>query len=449
MSVARAARPASHSLRRRLLVLLLIAVGIVAALQAAIAYRMALDETGQIFDYQMQQIAMSLRGGFPETLQGHLPGTPGVEGDFDLVIRVWSPNGVAVFESPPGSALPQPAVLGFSNVAARGTAYRVYSIQTSTRTIQVAQDLATRREVARALALRFVLPIALLAPLLMAALWLAVSGSLAPLQRTRSQVAQRTADDFSPLSETGLPEEVRPLVTELNLLFGRVNEAFRAREDFVADAAHELRSPLAALKLQIQALQRAPNDDVRRVAIGRLSAGIDRAARLVEQLLVLARQDAAAAAGGASEKTVLAQLVRRALADAAPLAGARHIGLALLEADESSIDGHPESLYTLIRNLLDNALKYAPEGGSIEAAVRRQAQALTLVIEDSGPGIPVGDRDRVFDRFYRIGGSQAPGSGLGLAIVKAIADRHGARLAVAGSEHLGGLRVSVEFPVAI
>ncbi|MFP5406339.1 MAG: sensor histidine kinase [Gammaproteobacteria bacterium] len=242
---------------------------------------------------------------------------------------------------------------------------------------------------------------------------------------------------------------MRPLVTELNLLFGRVDAAFKAREDFVADAAHELRSPLAALKLQLQALQRAPNDGARSVAITRLGAGLERAARLVEQLLVLARQDAAAAAGGPSEKIVLADLVRSALADAAPLAHVRQIDLALCEADEAPIDGHAEPLRTLIRNLLDNAFKYTPQGGRVHAFVRRHGAGVALVVEDSGPGIAAAERDRVFDRFYRVAASRdVSGSGLGLAIVKAIADRHGARLALGDSEQLGGLRASVEFPMA-
>jgi two-component system OmpR family sensor kinase len=438
-----------RSLHRRLLVLLLIAVGIAAALQAALAYRIGLAEADQLFDNQMQQIAMSLRGGFPAALQAPIPGIVGGDADFDLVIRIWSPNGLTVFESPPGSALPQPAVLGFSDVPARSTTYRVYSIQTPTRTIQVAQDIATRRKLARSLALRFVLPIALLAPLLMAALWLAVGSSLAPLQRTRMQVAERAADDLSPLSEADLPDEVRPLVSELNLLFRRVDAAFKAREDFVADAAHELRSPLAALKLQIHALQRASNDEVRRLAIQRLGAGIDRAARMVEQLLVLARQDAAAQAGGAPESLVLAHLVQRVVADGASLAEERRIDLAFLHSDESAINGHSEPLSTLVRNLLDNALKYTPEGGKVRVAVRRRGEHVALVVDDSGPGIADEDRERVFDRFYRVAGSQTPGSGLGLAIVKAIADRHGARLSLADASELGGLRVSVEFPEAV
>jgi len=435
----------THSLRGRLLWFLLAAITLAALAQASIAYRTALDDADQIFDYHMQQMALSLRSGTPLSnteAQERLESGPGND---DLVVQMWSPDGVQVFHSVSRARLPQRAVLGFSNVKANGTTYRVFSIQANNQTVQVAQDLAVRRNMAGNLALRTLGPIAVMMPILMLVVWWVVSGSLEPVARVRSQVARRQADDLSPVSEAGLPDEVRPLVHELNLLFGRVRTAFDAQQNFVADAAHELRTPLAALRLQTQSLDRAADPEARKVAVGRLTAGIDRATRLVEQLLVLARQEASAANGVATRPVDLAELARRTVGDLVGLAQAKEVDLGLQHADPASIDGQPDALHILLRNLVENAVKYTPGGGTVDIAVRAEKDKVDVVVEDSGPGIPPEERERVFDRFYRVAGSEAAGSGLGLAIIKAIAERHGATLKLDKSERLGGLAATVSF----
>ena len=435
----------THSLRGRLLWFLLAAITIAAVAQASIAYRTALNDADQIFDYHMQQMALSLRSRVPLS-NGEAAGsvdTP-LSGNDDLVVQVWSPDGVQVFRSASHARLPQRAVLGFSNVRANGTTYRIFSIQTDNQTVQVAQDLAVRRSMASNLALRTLGPIAVMMPILMLVVWWVVSGSLEPVARVRKQVASRQADDLSPVSEAGLPDEVRPLVQELNLLFGRVRTAFDAQQHFVADAAHELRTPLAALKLQVQSLERADSQDARRVAVGRLSAGIERATRLVEQLLVLARQEANAAP---RQPVDMAGVAKRAVADLIGVAQAKQIDLGLQRADAAEIEGQPEALMILMRNLVDNAIKYTPQGGTVDVSVAAESGSVRVTVEDSGPGIPPEERERVFDRFYRVPGSDAAGSGLGLAIIKSIAERHGARLALGQSQRLGGLEAVVTFPV--
>jgi len=435
----------THSLRGRLLWFLLAAITLAALAQASIAYRTALDDADQIFDYHMQQMALSLRSGTPLSnteAQERLESGPGND---DLVVQMWSPDGVQVFHSVSRARLPQRAVLGFSNVKANGTTYRVFSIQANNQTVQVAQDLAVRRNMAGNLALRTLGPIAVMMPILMVVVWWVVSASLEPVARVRSQVARRQADDLSPVSESGLPDEVRPLVHELNLLFGRVRTAFDAQQNFVADAAHELRTPLAALRLQTQSLDRAADPEARKVAVGRLTAGIDRATRLVEQLLVLARQEASAANGVATRPVDLAELARRTVGDLVGLAQAKEVDLGLQHADAASIDGQPDALHILLRNLVENAVKYTPGGGTVDIAVRAQKDGVDVIVEDSGPGIAPEERERVFDRFYRVAGSDAAGSGLGLAIIKAIAERHGATLTLDRSERLGGLAATVHF----
>ncbi len=437
--------PMSHSLRKRLLWLLLFAIILAAAAQAIIAYRTALAEADVIFDYQMQQMAQSLRPGFPvgDGLGG--PFASGDDENFDFVIQVWTADGLRVFQSTPRAELPQRAVLGFSTVQARGTAYRVFSVAAGTQVIQVAQDLAARRDMAGTLALRTVSPMLLMVPLLMLVVWWVVSASLAPVARVRQQVATRQADELNELSEDDLPDEIHPLVHELNLLFYRVRQAFEAQKNFVADAAHELRSPLAALKLQVQGLRRAADEATRELAISRLNAGIDRATRLVEQLLVLARQQSSPALGANTAAVDLTALARGVLADAAAAALSRQIDLGLVQADQSVVLGQEEALRILIRNLLDNAIKYTPVGGTVNLALRRAAGQTQLTVDDSGPGIAAENRKRVFDRFYRIAGSETGGSGLGLAIVKTIADLHQATLSIDRSESLGGLCATVIF----
>lgn len=438
----------SHSLRGRLLWFLLAAISIAAIAQASIAYRTALDNADQIFDYHMQQMALALRSSVPLS-NAEVAGNIQSEAENnELMVQVWTPDGVQVFRTVSSARLPQHAVLGFSNVNENNTTYRVFSIQTSTQTLQVAQDMAVRRNMAGNMALRTVGPIAIMMPILMLVVWWVVSGSLEPVARVRSQVAARQADDLSPVSETGLPDEVKPLVQELNLLFGRVKTAFDAQQHFVADAAHELRTPLAALKLQALSLERAESGEAREVAIGRLTAGIERATRLVEQLLVLARQEASAASGARSEKVELADVARRAVADMAGAAQGKGIDLGLQRADDAAVHGQPDALMIMLRNLVDNAIKYTPAGGTVDVEIRKGEGEAVLCVEDSGPGIPADERERVFDRFYRIAGSEASGSGLGLAIIKAIAERHGGTLALEQSERLKGLRVMVRFPLA-
>ncbi|CAN5904391.1 ATP-binding protein [soil metagenome] len=440
-------RAMTGSLRARLLWFLLAAIVLAAGVQALVAYRTVLNEADEIFDYHMQQMALSLRAGLPPSAAVGGIGTG--EQNFEFVVQVWTTEGVRIFESAEQAALPQLAVLGFADVRARGTTYRVFSVQTRGLVIQVAQDLKVRKRMAGALALRTIGPIALMAPLLMLVVWWVVSRSLAPVARVRRQVAAREANELSPVSEEGLPEEVRPLVHELNLLFDRVRHAFDAQRHFVADAAHELRSPLTALKLQVQSLQRAPDEATRDIAVGRLAAGIDRATRLVEQMLALARHEASMAAGARPEQVDLAEVARLAVSDAIANAQARRIDIGVAHADANAaavvVQGQPEALRMLLRNLLDNAVKYTPEGGRVDIGIARRNDGVELSVDDSGPGLPESERGRVLDRFYRSGEPQAPGSGLGLAIVKSIADLQGATVSLTSSPSLGGLRVLVRW----
>jgi two-component system OmpR family sensor kinase len=283
-----------------------------------------------------------------------------------------------------------------------------------------------------------------------------INRSLAPIERARRDVARRAADDFSPLSDTGLPDEVRPLVDELNLLFSRVRSAFDAQKNFVADAAHELRSPLTALKLQAQALRQADHGHdltgghqaAREADVARLNQGIDRAIRLVEQLLTLARAEASTQpVHGLVEPFDLTEVIQLAVADVLPQAHLKHIDLGLsgdTPAQPVLVNGQSDALRMMLRNLLDNAVKYTPASGQVDVSLRIEGEHCVLSVEDSGPGIAPDDRARVFDRFFRATDvAHETGSGLGLAIVKVIAAQHGAAVTLEQSARLGGLLVQV------
>ncbi|MFO1180695.1 ATP-binding protein [Ottowia sp.] len=441
-----AADPPARSLRARLTLLLLLTVLVTALAQGVITWRAARAEIESVFDAQMERIALSLTGGLASSvLEGSvIDGPPGTQ---ELIIQVWRADGIMLYRSPSARLLPPQAVIGFSDVQAAGEPYRVYTLETATQVIQVAQAVSARRRMAGQLALRAVLPVALLAPVLMLIVGWVVGRALAPVQQLRRQLAARRADELAPLPVAGLPAEVAPLVAEMNGLLARLEAAWQQLSDFTADAAHELRSPLAALRLQVQGLQRADTDEARQTATERLLAGVDRATRLVEQLLALARHDGNGAAS-ATAPVDLAALARRALHDATSEAQARQIELRGPDAAAPvMIQGQADALAVLLRNLIDNALKHTPAGGVVQVSVRHgEGAGAELAVEDSGPGIAPEDRQRVLDRFYRVPGTPGHGSGLGLAIVQAVARRHGARMEVGESAGLGGARVEVSWP---
>ncbi|WP_066259618.1 ATP-binding protein [Hydrogenophaga flava] len=438
------------SLRARLLVFVLLAILATALLQAALAWRAARAEADALFDYQMRQTAQTLRAGLPEGLATGVLPVPPEQQDFDFVLQIWSVDGSLLLRSADRPELPARAVLGFADVVAHGTTYRVYSVITGGLVIQVAQDMAVRQRMAGDLALRTAAPVLWLAPVLMLAVGWLVRRTLAPVARVREQVATRSADDLAPLAGQALPDEIRPLVQEFNGLLQRLGQAFEVQQRFVADAAHELRSPLAALKLQVQGLRRADDAEHRERALQRLDTGIDRATRLVGQLMELARQQARQAEGAPAAPLDLAALARTVIAEAVADAQARSQELGLSGLETAMVTGHADALRLLLRNLVENAIKYTPAGGRIEVGVvaGEAPGRLALVVEDSGPGIPEAERTRVLDRFYRLPDAPSTGSGLGLAIAQSVAQMHGGALRLDASPTLGGLRVRLELPAA-
>ncbi|MEF7613897.1 ATP-binding protein [Aquincola sp. MAHUQ-54] len=430
------------SIRLKLIASLLAVLLLAALALGGATYRNALLETQALFDYQLKQMALSLRD------QGEIP--PGsANAEHDFVVQIWSADGRALYASRAHAAVPTRAVLGFADVEAGGQTWRTYSVATFGRVIQVAQPRQIRERLAADAAWRAVLPLLLLAPLLGLAVWWLVAHALAPLARVSREVRSRDAESLAPLSAEGLPEEVAPLVGSLNALLQRLGAAFDTQRAFVADAAHELRSPLTALKLQVQMLRRAPDEAARAEAVAALAAGVDRATRLVEQLLTLARNEPGSREP-ARQPLDLGALVRQALADSGTLAVARGSTLELDAQPGVRVRGDSAGLAALARNLADNALRHGPPGTVVKVIVAREGDEAVLSVDDDGPGIPEAERAQAFDRFWRReaahGGSEAAGgSGLGLAIVRGVVQRHGGTVQLATSP-LGGLRVVCRLP---
>jgi len=435
------------SIRSRLLAWLLSAVVLGALLGAGVTYHTMRDELEDQFDYQLRQMALSLRD---QGVVSPEDAAAIADEQLDFVVQIWTLDGVRIYSSRRPSGFPLQAVLGFSQASAAGATWRIFSVAARDRVIQVAQPVDVRRRLAAQAALRSVLPMLFAAPLLAALVWWTVGASLAPLRRVALEVTTRDAGALEPLAYAGAPAEITPLMAAINALLERLQASFSAQRAFVADAAHELRSPLTALKLQLGLLDRAPDEATRRSAFEALGAGIDRATRLVEQLLTLARNE-----HGAPEPEPavfdLAEAVRMAVSDVVALAHARAIEVSLDAPAALPMAGNAGGLRILARNLADNAVRYTPAGGQVRLQVHAQGDHALLIVDDSGPGIAPEERERVFDRFYRRsleGDSWAQtGSGLGLAIVRSVAAQHRAQVQLLDSP-LGGLRVQVRFPRA-
>jgi len=434
-----------RSLRIRLLILLGTAIVIATAVQFAASFRAAMQEANDLFDYHMEQIALALQDSAYQQPSWYKSSGGGDMAGFDFVIQIWTDDGVRVYQSRRYRNLPERAELGYSNVKLDNGDWRIYNVQNGTRVIQVAQKMDTRRDRAISLAIHSLWPSIPVSLLLFAAAWWVVSAALAPLNRIGRDLATRTADSLDPVDAKGVPKEVSLLVAELNSLLTRMALALHAQQRFVADAAHELRSPLTALKLQVQTLARAKDETARTQAVARLQGGVDRASRLVEQLLALARQDPLSE-GAEMHLISLPACIEQAAGDVAPIALARHIQLEYGAYAQAEILGDAEGIRILVRNLLDNAVRYSPEHGRVRIDLEHDGPTVRLTIQDSGSGIPEENRGRIFDRFYRVPGTSPSGSGLGLAIVKAIAERHEASVDL-GQAELGGLAVTVRFPL--
>ncbi|HTN49980.1 MAG TPA: ATP-binding protein [Burkholderiaceae bacterium] len=432
------------SIRRWLLAALLTALAVAGLTAASATYFSARDEVDDLLDEELRQVALSLRDHAVLDLRRleSVSANPAQR----VLVQIWDP----AFDRPYVSRLvgdsPMPRTdEGYATVIHDSRSWRVFTLFTGRQLIQVAQPTALRTELAARTASRLLLPVLIVLPFLGLAGWWIVGRGLAPLGRIAGAVKERSPTALTPVPTTALPVEIRPLADALNDLLARLDHSFTLQRRFAADAAHELRTPLTALNLQVQLAERAASDDERARAFEKLRQGLRRATRLVQQLLTMARLDPDAAA---SPPTVIdtSTLVASVIEDLRPLAAERHINVTpRVGSGDCRVTGSEDALRILLNNLVDNAIRYTPAGGRVEAAIERAGDDVVVTVEDNGPGIPEEERERVFDRFYRGQTPGVSGTGLGLAIVSQVVEMHRGSVAL-GATAAGSLQVTVRLP---
>lgn len=335
---------------------------------------------------------------------------------------------------------------GFRTVEIEGVRWRIFATHGAKRDVQVyvGEQIDSRGDILKAILRSVLWPIAFALPVLMLAVWLAIRRGLLPLRQIRDVLQSRRADALDPVHLPALPADLAPMLEALNALFGRISSLLNAERRFTADAAHELRTPIAAIRTQAQVALAETEEASRKHALQATLVGCDRATRLVEQLLTLSRLEAGQPLPMGSVDLV--PLTRQIMADLTPTVLARQQSIELQGTKHSPVQGDAALLAVLVRNLIDNAARYSPDGARIVVTMGDGQQAPQLCVEDSGPGLSEADLPRLGERFYRVLGSGQSGSGLGWSIVRRIAAAHHARIDTERSAQLGGLAVHVRWP---
>lgn len=429
------------SLRVQLLVWfsgLLTVVGLLGGLGAAVV---ALREQDEFLDGQLRQIALNV--GDTAGVADLSSGLDDIDPDDRILITVWDDRGRVIRSSDPAVALPRPARGGFVDLVVDGVAWRGYALVTPSRVVTVAQDQEVRTEAAAGAAGDTILPIALLIPLSWVLVSWVVGRLMRPLRDLVDSLARRRPGSDAALDSRGLPAELVPLVGAVNDLLARQHDLLELRQRFVSDAAHQLRTPVTALMLQMENLKHAGPGAERAAWLAEMERGLRRMSGLLAQLLKLARADAPVATVPPLQP--IGEVVREAIADLLPVAGERQVDLGLVADLVAEIRGERSDLVMMIGNLLDNALRHTPAGGQVDLALGVVDDQIVLEIADTGPGLPEAALPLVFDRFYRHAPG-AEGTGLGLAIVRSIAQRIGATVTLANRPDRSGLLARVVFP---
>lgn len=449
------------SIRRRLLLLVLGSLVVVWGAMLVASYGKAREEINELADARLQQGARTLLmldlKRLTRLVEGDAArtGDGGDRGDRDddrddrdggtrpLAFQVWGDDGTLLLSSAGAPPAPRPATNGYATRVIDGRAWRSYTARDAKRQYQVTvlEPLAVREHPADHLAGRMseVLLLAL-APLALF-VWLGISRGLRPLDRLSEAIAARSADNLEPIRLQPVPTEVEPVVGALDRLLERLARSLDKERAFTADAAHELRTPLAAIKVQAEVALAAKDEATRSHAIAQVIAGVDRTTHLAQQLLLLARLEHVEPA--ARQPVDVGRLAADGVAHHAGAAAARDIEIALEAQPGCVLHGDPATLAVLLDNLVDNAIKYGREGGHAVVGVRRETGAVVLTVADDGDGVAAADRERLRDRFFRVQGHPAPGSGLGLSIVEKIAAAHGGSVDIGAGLGGRGLGVTV------
>jgi two-component system OmpR family sensor kinase len=438
----------AHSLQLRLSLWIALAIVVIAAAAGLFSFVSALDEAHKVQDNQLIQT------GFLISRLETVPASPLVArekaGDVDFDARVV----VRFLPTASNPRTPNPArpptfssLLkdGLQTVTVGREQWRVF-VRTNATGVRVAvgQQTTVRDAGARASAVRTLMPILFLVPVLALLVGILLRQMFQPLKKLAADLGRRPEDDLGPLNDSGLPSEVWPFVAEINMLLVRMGRALALQRRFIADAAHELRSPMTAMSLQAERLSAASMPGEARMRLNALSAGLQRTRELLDQLLALARTQEPSL--DQTCRVSLRQVIREVLEDLVPIAEEKRIDLGVIGEVDGEVDAKAVDLKMLVKNLCDNAVRYTPEGGRVDITVRREDGLISLQIDDTGPGIPEHERERVFDAFYRVLGNGEIGSGLGLAITRTVADSMAATIELGDARPPeSGLRVRVTF----
>jgi two-component system sensor histidine kinase QseC len=438
-----------HSIRRRLLLALLATSLLAWGTTLLFSYRDTRHELNELLDAHLAQSASLLIAQVShETDEIDVEHSPRLHHyQRKVAFQIWEQGKSLILHSAsaPNVRL-SPVDQGFSDSQVGGYKWRVFSAWDDSRhfLIQVGERREARDALAMTIARNMLLPLLVALPVLALLIWFSVARGLRPLQVLGHQVAARDADNLAPIESTTAPDEVLPLLQGLNKLFARVRASIDSERRFTADAAHELRTPLAAIRTQAQVARAAGDDAESRRALDNVIAGCDRAAHLVDQLLTLARLEPDEAVQ--REAVDLQALVANVVADLAPAAIAKDVDLQLAPGPAVQVTGSPALLAIMARNLIDNAIRYTARRSGVQVAVTPTDDGAEFSVLDQGPGIAAQEIGRVWDRFYRVLGSGETGSGLGLSIVKRIAELHDAQVSLAPRAGGSGLHVRVQIP---
>ena len=447
------------SIRKRLLLNLVLLFTTAWVGLAAVTYFEARHEIEELFDAQLAQAAgvvtelvlsnLDTSAGAPTLLAQEVYGHPY---ERKISFQIWDGDRLLVrSNSAPGTRL-SPS-MGFTDERIGNERWRVFAMRSEDRghEVYVAEDYAVRDELVNDITHNALYPLPVALPVVALLIWYSIGRGLAPLQRLATEVSRRTPQRLKPIETSEAPDEVQPLTDSINSLLLRLQAAFERETRFTADAAHELRTPLASIKAQAQVALRATGDAERRASLHKIVEGVDHGSHLLEQMLTLARLEPEAYRNEL-DPVDLAPIAESVIGELAPYALDKGVTIGLdarcPPASPCIVRGYATALGVLLRNLIDNSVRYSPAGSEVEVILEATPAGVELIVRDTGPGIPEHLRERVFDPFFRHRNDDR-GCGLGLSIVQRIARLHDSDVQLQNVPDGGGLRVSVRFPAAV
>jgi two-component system OmpR family sensor kinase len=435
------------SIRRQLLLSFLTILMVLTAIMIGVVYADTTQELQELLIGNMRRMAIVIQGqGFsPAPTQNNPIDMDTGELEESYVIQIWDDKGALLRSSRPDVALPLQAQEGLNQVKQGKRFWEIYSLKAGgSGYVQIAQPREIIATMIGESALQALAPLIAFFVVLAVSGWFVVGRGLSPLNRLSQSIKAWNVDNFQPLEMTDTPHEIQPIVNALNTMLSKLNKALSIQRQFTADAAHELRTPLTAIKLQLDNLIQARTAQEQQEATKRLSEGIDRSIHVANQLLAASRNTAVKTAPD-FRPVRLDEIVRVSIVSFVAAASAKQIELGYENNVECSILGDAEGLRVMVNNLLDNAIRYTPSQGKVTVHLSKEVGWTIFKISDTGPGIPESERNKVFQRFYRIPGTPSTGSGLGLSIVKSVAENHNGNVAVVNSPSGQGTTIRIFF----